>query len=167
MKPKSQVSVITSKTKAQKVPLRWSGHLPLAIRIALSGSDEGGKTFSESTQTVGVDRRGARIVTAYQIALGAEVTVENSAVHRTAKAKVVWRGEGTSAQKSEVVVELLDPTESVGIWGIKFPSQNNKTAPIVPPSTRVSESAVSGEQTATSQPGTTAVPSDPKSRWHC
>jgi hypothetical protein len=164
VKPKSQVSVITSKTKAQKVPLRWSGHLPFAIRIALSGSDEGGKTFSESTQTLGVDRRGARIVTAYQIALGAEVTVENSAVHRTAKAKVVWRGEGTSAQKSEVVVELLDPTESVGIWGIKFPSQNNKTAPIVPPSTRVSEPAVSGEQTATSQSGTSAFPPDLRTR---
>jgi hypothetical protein len=162
VKPKSQASVVTSKTKAQKVPLRWSGHLPLAIRIALSGSDEGGTTFSESTQTIGVDRRGARIVTAHQIALGAEVTVENSAVHRIAKAKVVWRGEGASAQKSEVVVELLDPTESVGIWGIKFPSQNNKTAPIVPPSTRVSEPAVSGEQTGTSQPGTSEVPPQPR-----
>ena len=160
MKPKSQVSVIASKTKAQKVPLRWSGHLPLAIRIVLSGSDEGGETFSESTQTVGVDRRGARIVTAHQIALGAEVTVENSAVHRTAKAKVVWRGEGASAQKSEVVVELLDPTESAGIWGIKFPSQNNKTAPTVLPSIRVSESAECAKQT--SQPGTSAAPPDPR-----
>ena len=162
MKSKSQTNVVASHTKAQKVPLRWSGHLPLAIRIALSGSDENGKTFIESTQTVGVDRRGARIVTAYQIALGAEVAVENSAVRRTAKAKVVWRGEGTSAQKSEVVVELLDPTESVGIWGIKFPSQNNKTAPIVPPSRQISEPAGSGEQTATGESGTSAVPPDPK-----
>ena len=162
VKPKSQVSAVTSKAKAQKVPLRWSGHLPLAIRIALCGSDEGGKTFSESTQTVGVDRRGARIVTAHQIALGAEVTVENSAVHRTARAKVVWRGEGTSAQKSEVVVELLDPTESAGIWGIKFPSQNNKTVPTVSPSTKVSDLAVSDEQAATGPPGTSAVPPDPR-----
>ena len=156
MKPKSQVSVVGSKTKAQKVPLRWSGHLPLAIRIALSGSDENGRAFSESTQTVGVDRRGARIVTSHPIALGAEVTVENSAMRRTAKAKVVWRGDGGSAQKSEVVVELLDPTESVSIWGIKFPSQNNKTAPTAPLSTRVSEPPVSGEQTATTQPGSSS-----------
>src|SRR6516164_11502441 len=89
VKSKSQTNVVASHTKAQKVPLRWSGHLPLAIRIALSGSDENGRAFSESTQTVGVDRRGARIVTSHPIALGTEVTVENSAVHRIAKAKVV------------------------------------------------------------------------------
>ena len=160
MKPKSQVAVVAPKTKAQKVPLRWGGHLPLAIRIALSGSDEGGKTFSESTQTVGVDRRGARIVTSHQIALGTEVTVENSAVHRIAKAKVVWRGDGTSAQKSEVVVELLDPTESVSIWGIKFPSQDKKTAPPAPTPTRAAEPAGPGEPVATSHPGFSAVLTD-------
>jgi hypothetical protein len=160
VKSKSQVSVVSSKTKAQKVPLRWSGHLPLAIRIALSGCDSDGRTFSESTQTLGVDRRGARIVTSLPIALGAEVTVENSAVRRAARAKVVWRGEGTSAQKSEVVVELLDPAESGDIWGIKFPSQNNKTSPVVPSSIRVSEPAVSGEQTTTNHPDTFALPPD-------
>src|SRR5262249_58125264 len=111
VKPKSQVSVVASHTKAQKVPLRWSGHLPLAIRIALSGSDENGQTFVESTQTVGVDRRGARVVTAHQIALGAEVAVENSAVRRTAKAKVVWRGGGAAAPKAQSLGEILAPPQ--------------------------------------------------------
>ena len=144
MKPRSQASLVSSKTKAEKVPLRWGGHLPLAIRIALSGTDEDGRTFAESTQTVGVDRRGARIVTSHRIAPGAEVTVQNKAVRRTAKAKVVWRGDrGSSDEPAEVVVELLEPSESGSLWGIKFPSQNSRMTPSAPATVAVSDPTAS------------------------
>jgi hypothetical protein len=127
------------------MPLRWSGHLPLAIRIVLSGEDEHGRTFTESTQTLGVDRRGARILTSHHIGLGAEVAVENRAVGRTAKAKVVWRGDDASPQKpAELVVELIEPSESGSIWGIRFPSRNDKK-PSAPTPLQVSPAAAPAE----------------------
>jgi hypothetical protein len=109
------------------MPLRWAGHLPLTIRVILCGNDEGGQTFTENTQTVGVDRRGARVLTSYRIALGAQVTLENRAAGRRAEAKVVWRSDlATAKTPSAVIVELIDPSESDGIWGIRFPSRSEK-----------------------------------------
>jgi len=145
MKQKHLVSMSPPETRADRTPLRWSGHLPLAIRIVLSGKDEHGRTFTESTQTLGVDRRGARILTSHVIGLGAEVAVENRAVGRIAKAKVVWRGDDMSPQKAaEVVVELIEPSESARIWGIRFPSRNDKK-PTLPATSRAPQPPASGE----------------------
>jgi len=74
-----------------------------------------------------IDTRGARILTSHHIELGAEVMVETRAVGRTARAKVVWRGDDASPQEAaEVVVELIEPSESGSIWGIRFPPRKDK-----------------------------------------
>jgi hypothetical protein len=99
---------------------RVSSALAISIPISISGKDANGVEFTERTSTVLITRRGGRIATKCDLALGSEMTLHNPILEQTARVKVVWMGErGSEEEVREVGVESL---ESCDIWGIDFPS---------------------------------------------
>jgi hypothetical protein len=109
----------------ESAPLRRSTRLLLAIDVILSGQDEDGQPFREETRTVEVSRYGAKIGTQHRLELGARVLIENCALARTATAKVVWKGNGSSSQNPLLIgVELLELFEPERIWGVESPPRD-------------------------------------------
>ena len=98
---------------------RRSTRLSMAIPVNVSGVDAGGQPYSESVRTVVINKHGGKIATTRQLAMGAEVVIENHAVGLVAKAGVVWLGEERPAgELRHVGLQLLD---AQNIWGIAFP----------------------------------------------
>jgi len=99
---------------------RISSALAIAIPISISGKDANGVEFTERTTTILINRRGGRIATKCDVALGSEMILRNPILEQTARVKVAWVGErGSKEGVREVGVESL---ESCDIWGIDFPS---------------------------------------------
>ncbi|MGD0922132.1 MAG: hypothetical protein ABSA70_10250 [Terriglobia bacterium] len=108
-----------SKTDAQGAARRRSTRLAVAIPIAISGKDTDGHTFKENSRTVVINKHGAKILTFHQLGMGAEITIENRALGRAARAAVVWVGDRPSSKDAvEVGVQLFN---AENIWGIEFP----------------------------------------------
>src|SRR5712692_7048944 len=119
------------KAESQGLAGRRSTRLFISIPVALSGTDVAGHTFKETTKTLIINRHGAKLATAHQLALGAEVTIENRALARTAKANVVWVGDRASPKDPvEVGLQL---TEAQNIWGIEFPPDDWQAGPPIGP----------------------------------
>ena len=98
---------------------RRSTRLTIGIPVVISGLDAKGQTYHETVRTVTINKHGGKIATAHDLALGAEVLIENHAVGLTAKASVAWLGENASSGESHhVALQLL---EAQNIWGIIFP----------------------------------------------
>ncbi len=98
---------------------RRSTRLSISIPVNVSGMDADGQAFNESVRTVIINKHGGKIATTRQIAMGAEVLIENNAVGLTAKASVVWLAEERTANGLlHVGLQLL---EAQNIWGIAFP----------------------------------------------
>ncbi len=96
--------------------------LVISIPIILRGDDSCGNLFEEKTRTLLVYRRGARLTTSRKLSVGAEVTVENPALQRSARAQIVWTTNKAAAdQTREVGVELLSPQD---LWGVQFPPED-------------------------------------------
>ncbi len=96
--------------------------LVISIPIILRGDDSCGNLFEEKTRTLLVYRCGARLTTSRKLSVGAEVTVENPAMQRSARAQIVWTSNKAAAdQTREVGIELLSPQ---GLWGIHFPPEH-------------------------------------------
>ncbi len=101
---------------------RRSTRLAIAIPVTLSGKDAAGNTFKEDTRTIIVNKHGAKIVTVHQMALGAEVEIENRALGLTARAVVVWVGDKRPPRTSfETGIQLF---KAENIWGIQFPPED-------------------------------------------
>ncbi len=108
---------------------RRSTRLFISIPITISGKDSAGHTFKENTKTLIINKHGAKITTVHQVALGAELTVENRALGRTAKGNVVWLGVPDKDTIEIIVGRIVSPfpflaihgTEAQNIWGIEFP----------------------------------------------
>jgi hypothetical protein len=101
---------------------RRSTRLTIAIPIFISGTDALGKEFRESAHTLVVNKHGAKIVTVHQLAIGAEIMIENPAVGGAAKAVVLGLGAPNGpADLPEVIVQLF---EARNIWGIDFPPED-------------------------------------------
>src|SRR5271166_136987 len=98
---------------------RRAKRLSLALPIVIHGKDAQQTAFRERTQTLIVNKHGARFLTAQQLAVGGEILVENPALGSVAKANVVW----VSAKRN--ANGLLEAgaqfVESQNIWGIEFP----------------------------------------------
>ena len=115
---------------------RRSTRLTIAIPISLSGKDAKGTDFREDTRTIVVNKHGAKIYSATELALGTELQVENRTSGQSARAQVVWFGKRRApGEAMEVGVQLLD---AQNIWGIDFPpddwedSQQANGAPAKP-----------------------------------
>jgi hypothetical protein len=101
---------------------RRSTRLTIAIPVFISGTDTLGKEFRESAHTLVVNKHGAKIVTGHQMAVGAEIMIENPAVGGAAKAIVLALGAPNGpADVPEVIVQLY---EARNIWGIEFPPED-------------------------------------------
>lgn len=106
---------------------RRSTRLSIAIPIAISGKDAAGNLFKENSRTAVINKQGAKILTTRQLALGAEVVIENRALGLSGKAIVVWIGDRVSTKEAvEMGVQLL---ESANIWGIEFPPEDWQEGP--------------------------------------
>jgi|GEM_PF-748101 len=106
---------------------RRSTRLSIAIPIAISGKDAAGNLFKENSRTAVINKQGAKILTTHQLALGAEVVIENRALGLSGKAIVVWIGDRVSTKEAvEMGVQLL---ESANIWGIEFPPEDWQEGP--------------------------------------
>jgi hypothetical protein len=135
---------------------RRSTRLAIAIPITLSGKDASDRAFKENSRTVIINKQGAKIVTFHQLALGSEVTVENRALGRSAKATIVWLGDRKSPKDpQEVGVQLL---EAQNIWGIDFaPEDWQEGPPIGEGGQRLEKMPAPGAGAAPAAPSTPAV----------
>lgn len=117
--------------EAQGISGRRSTRLFISIPLTLTGKDGDGHTFKENTRTLIINKHGAKVATTHQVALGAEVIVENRALGRTAKANVVWLSDRASPKDPwEIGLQL---TEAQNIWGIEFPPDDWQEGPPIGP----------------------------------
>ncbi len=101
---------------------RESSRLPVTIPVTLCGVDEDGQPFRESTRTVNVSKRGARIVTLHDLPPDTHVWIENPGVGRISIAKVIRSGKGVDPQEAtEICVKVLELLDPEKIWDIQSP----------------------------------------------
>ena len=60
-------------------PVRKTTRIPVQIAITISGKDQLGHTFKETTRTIDVAKHGAKIATMQHLSVESEVTIANSA----------------------------------------------------------------------------------------
>ncbi|MGO9270432.1 MAG: DUF3800 domain-containing protein [Terriglobia bacterium] len=109
--------------EAHDVTRPVTDRVSLAVAITISGKDKNGRAFVESAQTIEITGRGARVATAQDLLLGAEITVQNQ-LGQTAAAKVLWRGEARARSGSnEFGIMLLSPSAAESLWRVDSPPQ--------------------------------------------
>jgi len=149
-------SVKAAKLDAQAAARRRSTRLAIAIPVTISGKDASGHTFKENSRTVIINKHGAKILTSHELALSSEVTVENRALGRAARATVVWVGDKPSPKEPvEVGVQLF---HAENIWGIEFPPDDWQEGPPIGPGGQRIESAAAPLPAAPNERVPSSVP---------
>jgi len=135
---------------------RRSTRISIAIPITISGKDANGRPFKENTRTIILNKHGAKIVTVHQLALGAEVLLENRALGRTAKTTVAWLGDRPTAREpAELGIQLV---EAENIWGIELPPDDWQEGPPPKEARKEASPATGPPATVTSATAHVAVP---------
>jgi len=106
---------------------RRSERLLLTFPIRVEGSDQKGRTFSENTRTLVVNRHGARIQLKRILNPGQTLRIVNLVGNREADFRVVGPTQPLSEQGGEWGVECRD--EKCNIWGIDFPPAEESGLP--------------------------------------
>jgi hypothetical protein len=96
---------------------RRSSRIAMEIAIRLIGSDMEGKTFSEETKTIVLNRHGSGVVSQYRLTPEQEITIRRLDINKQA-ARVVGLV-GSKAGIHTYGLALLDP--NLDFWGIEFP----------------------------------------------
>jgi len=96
----------------------------IVLPVMLSGTDFSGTAFQENTWTIGVNRHGAKISTAYKLAVGDQIVVGNPVLGQSVKARVIRVAE--KGRAFEIGVELLELND---VWGAKFPADEDNGGP--------------------------------------
>lgn len=96
---------------------RSSARIPVSIAITLQGTDSAGKSFTEKTHTVVINRKGAKVLTKRSFAMGDPLEVVVPHLNRQSAARVVWLG----AKEKGWQEVGIDITESGDFWGVQFP----------------------------------------------
>jgi len=98
---------------------RRSGRISKEIPIVLSGSDTGGRQFSETTKTLVLSRHGASVVSRYKLVPEQEIFLLAVGTKREVEVRICGEiGEGTEGHIYGVA--FVDP--SLNYWEIEFPS---------------------------------------------
>jgi hypothetical protein len=108
--PKSQ-----SDQKARRRSKRPLIRIPIEVR----GADVNGRSFSETTHTVVVNRNGARISLQNSLMAGARITITNLQRGESCAFRVVERTSTTYGNQAEWGVECLECSRN--FWGVYFP----------------------------------------------
>src|SRR3989442_15399995 len=95
---------------------RRSTRLPIVLPVTLSGIDNNGQAFKENTWTMGINKHGAKLSTAYRLAGGDQVMVGNTVPGHYAQARGTRGIE--KGRASETGVELTEPPD---VCRPKFP----------------------------------------------
>ncbi|MBI1955188.1 MAG: hypothetical protein HYS38_02230 [Acidobacteria bacterium] len=98
---------------------RSSFRLPLSVPIVLSGVDESGRSFTEKTVTVVINRRGAKVLAKQPLPMGAKLELTIPQQNRSSPATVVWLGAKKGAKQEVGLALILNQTED--FWGVDFP----------------------------------------------
>lgn len=105
-------------TRVSAAKRRRSGRLSKEIPIVLSGSDTGGREFSETTKTLVLSRHGASVLSRYKLLPEQEIFL--LAVGNKREVEVRICGEIGEGEDGHVYgVAFVDP--SVNYWEIEFP----------------------------------------------
>jgi len=107
------------------VEVRRTERVLLKVPIKVQGANPEGKTFSENTHTLVINRHGARIAVRAPLRPGDEIKVTNLYSNLTYPFRVVCRVGKSLGEGPEWGVECLEPEANV--WGIQFPQK--KRAP--------------------------------------
>ena len=119
MKSGSEQHTLVSESSAAG---RRSTRLPISLPIVISGKDAQQNEFRENTHTLVVNKHGAKIAAAHQLAVNTEVLIENLPLKKVARANVVWFNPDQGSDKlHEAGVQLVD---AENIWGIEFPPKD-------------------------------------------
>ena len=99
---------------------RASRRVSLAVPIVLWGKNSAGNSFIENTQTLDVNRRGAKAMTKYLVNSGERLEVAVPHLQRKASAIVVW----STSNSDEYQKIGIDLGENRDFWGLTFPDES-------------------------------------------
>ena len=115
-----RVVMTSAKASLREVERRRSERLLITVPIRVEGMDRNGEIFREETQTLVINRQGARIYLKRKVAAGAVLLITTVLGNRSAKFRVVGPTQPPSEEGGEWGVECLD--SNCRIWGIGFPA---------------------------------------------
>jgi hypothetical protein len=119
---------LLAKVQHKRVCNRESSRIPIELTVTISGIDEHGRIFRESTHTIDISRRGARIPTSNFFAVGTYLWLESRSITKPTVARVVRHGTGSpSGGIWETCVELPQVDGPEIIWIINSPPEDWKT----------------------------------------
>lgn len=100
----------------------------MALPVTLEIADAAGETFKESTQTIVINRNGAKVLAAASLPVGSRLTlsVGNGKGQRIVPATVVWTGEKRGS-KTEIGLEIEQSDGA--FWGVLFPDDSGSFPP--------------------------------------
>jgi hypothetical protein len=101
-----------------------SARFPVLIPIRVKGKDTEGRIFEEDSRTIVVTRHAILLAMTHQLALGAEIAIENLALGRTSVGRVVSCNGEASIAANEIGVCLTDVED---ICGIKLLSEQDQS----------------------------------------
>jgi hypothetical protein len=104
---------------------RESSRLPVVIPVTLFGLDESGQAFRETTRTVDISRRGAKILTLQNLQKDTHIWIENADAGKISIAKVIRQGKRVDPREAtEICVKVLELLEPEKIWSLESPPQD-------------------------------------------
>lgn len=118
--PETKRAPVTSaRGSLREIEHRRSERLLLTVPIRVEGVDRNGEKFAEDTQTIIINRQGARIHLKRSITVGSMLLVTTLLGRRTAKFRVVGPTQPITGEGGEWGIECLE--ENANVWGIGFP----------------------------------------------
>jgi hypothetical protein len=104
---------------------RESSRLPVVIPVTLFGLDESGQAFRETTRTVDISKRGAKILTLHNLQEDTHVWIENADAGKISIAKVIRKGKRANPKEAtEICVKVLELLDPEKIWSLETPPQD-------------------------------------------
>ena len=115
----SHVPITSPKSSLKEVDRRRSERLLITVPIRVEGMDREGQKFTEETQTLVVNRHGARIYLKRMVAAGAVLVITTMVGRRSAKFRVVGPTQPPTGGGGEWGIECEE--SNCDVWGIGFP----------------------------------------------